>query len=162
MLVSLTVGKVDAGVAVLLTQDNRLVSSVPAVTCAVYSRERLHRFCMSSFRRGCVHSRNYEVLRSRVSVADYVRILDRIPIRPPPKQHHIGQHRRHHCRAQQACRSSQRLSLPVPPETDPHDLRHQQPVSPRPPSAKCHANLPRPRMGPHRPCNRVSKVAVSL
>lgn len=33
MLVSLTVGKVDAGVAVLLTQDNRLVrapgSSVP-------------------------------------------------------------------------------------------------------------------------------------
>lgn len=26
MLVSLTVGKVDAGVAVLLTQDNRLVS----------------------------------------------------------------------------------------------------------------------------------------
>ena len=27
MLVSLTVGKVDAGVAVLLTQDNRLVSS---------------------------------------------------------------------------------------------------------------------------------------
>lgn len=29
MLVSLTVGKVDAGVAVLLTQDNRLVSSNP-------------------------------------------------------------------------------------------------------------------------------------
>lgn len=29
MLVSLTVGKVDAGVAVLLTQDNRLVSSPP-------------------------------------------------------------------------------------------------------------------------------------
>lgn len=27
MLVSLTVGKVDAGVAVLLTEDNRLVSS---------------------------------------------------------------------------------------------------------------------------------------
>jgi hypothetical protein len=29
MLVSLTVGKVDAGVAVLLTQDNRLVSQNP-------------------------------------------------------------------------------------------------------------------------------------
>ena len=29
MLVSLTVGKVDAGVAVLLTQDKRLVSKVP-------------------------------------------------------------------------------------------------------------------------------------
>lgn len=28
MLVSLTVGKVDAGVAVLLTQDNRLVGSL--------------------------------------------------------------------------------------------------------------------------------------
>lgn len=28
MLVSLTVGKVDAGVAVLLTEDNRLVSSL--------------------------------------------------------------------------------------------------------------------------------------
>jgi hypothetical protein len=33
MLVSLTVGKVDAGVAVLLTQDNRLVSSPsPSIT----------------------------------------------------------------------------------------------------------------------------------
>lgn len=31
MLVSLTVGKVDAGVAVLLTEDNRLVSSQPLV-----------------------------------------------------------------------------------------------------------------------------------
>jgi hypothetical protein len=31
MLVSLTVGKVDAGVAVLLTQDNRLVSFHPLV-----------------------------------------------------------------------------------------------------------------------------------
>ena len=30
MLVSLTVGKVDAGVAVLLTQDNRLVSFSPS------------------------------------------------------------------------------------------------------------------------------------
>lgn len=28
MLISLTVGKVDAGVAVLLTEDNRLVSSI--------------------------------------------------------------------------------------------------------------------------------------
>lgn len=32
MLVSLTVGKVDAGVAVLLTQDNRLVSSISIPT----------------------------------------------------------------------------------------------------------------------------------
>jgi hypothetical protein len=31
MLVSLTVGKVDAGVAVLLTEDNRLVSFQPLV-----------------------------------------------------------------------------------------------------------------------------------
>jgi hypothetical protein len=31
MLVSLTVGKVDAGVAVLLTQDNRIVSPQPLV-----------------------------------------------------------------------------------------------------------------------------------
>jgi hypothetical protein len=30
MLISLTVGKVDAGVAVLLTQDKRLVSTLPA------------------------------------------------------------------------------------------------------------------------------------
>lgn len=37
MLVSLTVGKVDAGVAVLLTQDNRLVSFlfVPLVPAAM-------------------------------------------------------------------------------------------------------------------------------
>lgn len=33
MLVSLTVGKVDAGVAVLLTQDNRLVSSPSGAAC---------------------------------------------------------------------------------------------------------------------------------
>jgi hypothetical protein len=30
MLISLTVGKVDAGVAVLLTQDKRLVNTLPA------------------------------------------------------------------------------------------------------------------------------------
>ncbi len=30
MLISLTVGKVDAGVAVLLTQDKRLVCALPA------------------------------------------------------------------------------------------------------------------------------------
>jgi hypothetical protein len=30
MLISLTVGKVDAGVAVLLTQDKRLVRTLPA------------------------------------------------------------------------------------------------------------------------------------
>lgn len=38
MLVSLTVGKVDAGVAVLLTQDNRLVSSRFPL-CAAIDRE---------------------------------------------------------------------------------------------------------------------------
>jgi len=32
MLVSLTVGKVDAGVAVLLTEDKRLVSTQPNTT----------------------------------------------------------------------------------------------------------------------------------
>jgi hypothetical protein len=32
MLVSLTVGKVDAGVAVLLTQDKRLVREMPKAT----------------------------------------------------------------------------------------------------------------------------------
>ena len=42
MLVSLTVGKVDAGVAVLLTQDNRLVSSQPLVASHPPQTMRLH------------------------------------------------------------------------------------------------------------------------
>lgn len=40
MLVSLTVGKVDAGVAVLLTQDNRLVSSPPFLLLAPHGLSR--------------------------------------------------------------------------------------------------------------------------
>lgn len=47
MLVSLTVGKVDAGVAVLLTQDNRLVSSIQTPLClAVSPYSHLQRFML--------------------------------------------------------------------------------------------------------------------
>lgn len=44
MLISLTVGKVDAGVAVLLTEDKRLVGAVLATTTARYFRDLAHQY----------------------------------------------------------------------------------------------------------------------
>lgn len=42
MLVSLTVGKVDAGVAVLLTEDKRLVRAARPIARAPPTRASLH------------------------------------------------------------------------------------------------------------------------
>jgi hypothetical protein len=56
MLVSLTVGKVDAGVAVLLTEDKRLVCSLPPIRIPV----------------------------CKMLVNGSLSLVDRIPLHPPP------------------------------------------------------------------------------
>lgn len=51
MLVSLTVGKVDAGVAVLLTQDNRLVSFSPSPLSQQLVARPRHELLLHVFKR---------------------------------------------------------------------------------------------------------------
>lgn len=77
MLVSLTVGKVDAGVAVLLTEDKRLVCAPMPPSIATLPGASL--------------------LFTR-TIADPG--ADRIPLHPPAAGHFLGQHRRHRSRAQ--------------------------------------------------------------
>ena len=44
MLISLTVGKVDAGIAILLTEDRRLVRFIPSIQClAPFVRSKMGR-----------------------------------------------------------------------------------------------------------------------
>lgn len=72
MLVSLTVGKVDAGVAVLLTEDKRLVC--PAIEAAlVVAITRQETSCILSV----------------------VTTTDRVPLDPSPSRHLVGLNRRH-------------------------------------------------------------------
>lgn len=72
MLVSLTVGKVDAGVAVLLTEDKRLVCShIEAALVVAITRQET----------SCILS--------------VVTTTDRVPLDPSPSRHLVGLNRRH-------------------------------------------------------------------
>lgn len=73
MLVSLTVGKVDAGVAVLLTDDNRLVSITVAQQNSLSAEPRSPAHVML------------------VPIA-----IDRIPIGPSAEEHKFREYSRHH------------------------------------------------------------------
>lgn len=97
MLVSLTVGKVDAGVTVLLTPDKRLVG--------------LEFPCY--FIRGS----RYPNVRSRLS--------DRVPLYPPAPRHLIRQHRRHHRRPEQGQGGRRTEGVPRAPGPDIQLLRRQ-------------------------------------
>jgi len=77
MLVSLTVGKVDAGVAVLLTEDKRLVRA-PMPPCSVALPGASLLFTHTMADPGA----------------------DRVPLHSPTARHFLGQHRRYRCRAQ--------------------------------------------------------------
>lgn len=70
MLISLTVGKVDAGVAVLLTEDKRLVTN--------------------SYNPSLLSQLSYPLRQTttRLSIeTNYQALLDRIPLNPPPSLH---------------------------------------------------------------------------
>lgn len=77
MLVSLTVGKVDAGVAVLLTEDKRLVR-VPMPPSNLLLHRRIPAFTRTA--------------------ADPS--ADRVPFDSPAARHFLGQHSRHRRSAQ--------------------------------------------------------------
>jgi len=72
MLVSLTVGKVDAGVAVLLTEDKRLVR-VPMPPRSLDLRRRTPAFTRTMANPGA----------------------DRVPLYPPASGHFLGQYSRY-------------------------------------------------------------------
>lgn len=148
MLVSLTVGKVDAGVAVLLTQDNRLVSrSVPRP----WSHGNPPNRCLLLYR-----------TKTRLNCMLISTHIDRVPLRSPPQRHLQRKYRRHHRCAQPRRRNRQRNRLPIPPEAHPKHLRCQGPLASNPPPTKCNPDLPRSRMGPNRPRNRVSEIPLPL
>jgi len=74
MLVSLTVGKVDAGVAVLLTEDKRLVSVQHPLLILLFILEGM-----------VAHKHEQHIFHtSRTGRADRTSLIDRIPFHPPP------------------------------------------------------------------------------
>lgn len=89
MLVSLTVGKVDAGVAVLLTEDKRLVSQTSTFGFALTCQEQVLTGLQCS--------------------------TDRIPVDSPSARHPIWQRSRHKCGAQPGRRIRRRPALLGPP-----------------------------------------------
>lgn len=87
---------------------------------------------------------------------------DRVPLSPPPRQHCIRQHCRHHRVAQPCRRISKRISLPDPPETNPQYIRRQSPHGADSAPPKCHPDLARARVGPNRSGDCVPEIALPL
>lgn len=79
MLVSLTVGKVDAGVAVLLTEDKRLVSVQRLLSIRIHPSIHL-----PIPERIIVYKQDEDILYVRRWNANHSSYLDRIPLHPPP------------------------------------------------------------------------------
>ena len=102
MLISLTVGKLDAGLAILLTEDKRLVCP---------SRPPL--------------------LLSTDEQVGLVR-LDRVSIHPPPIRHRFGLHRRYPGVAQCAGRGGRQGRFCRPAGRDLRPVRRQFPQKARP------------------------------
>ena len=121
MLVSLTVGKVDAGVTVLLTPDKRLVKQPLASLASQYLR-----------------------------ISANSPPPDRVPLHPPPTQHLLRQHSRHQRLAKQHQRNGRRNQVPHPSRAHLQLLRRLRALHARPPLPQRNPNLRRPRMGPRR------------
>lgn len=122
MLVSLTVGKVDAGVAVLLTEDKRLV--------------RLHR-----------RATRLQQAIPRLTCPILTTAPDRIPLHSPPSRHLLRQHRRHHSSPKLQIRKRSRAKVPRAPNNHLPHLRTTHTVSPHHPLPERYTDIRGSRMG---------------
>lgn len=75
---------------------------------------------------------------------------DRVSLHPPPAQHLVRQHRRHHRLAKHEQGDGRGAAIPRPARPHLQLLWRRRARSPRPALPQCHANVRRPRVGPHR------------
>lgn len=133
MLVSMTVGKVDAGVAVLLTDDKRLVSSPK------YFRSSTNTIASTS--------------RSHGRMLIPLGRTDRISFNPASTKHFLGQYRRHHRFPQPPRRIESQGRVRHPTRQHQWALRPTSTFCSSPSLPQRHPDLCRPGMGPNQPCN---------
>lgn len=141
MLVSLTVGKVDAGVTVLLTQDKRLVSRV--FFLAPCGNKHINRGLGRLRIASCV-----------LFYQSLITLLDRISLHSSPTRHFLRFHCRHYSCAQHILRVRSRAALPSPAGQDLQCLWRCTTLYPHPTMPQCDADLCCPRVGPHSACDR--------
>lgn len=140
MLVSLTVGKVDAGVAVLLTEDKRLVR---LRSCAVHTHDPAticHQYApILALARAANDTAQQKLTKSK----------DRVSFHPPPTLDYLRLNSRHNSRRKPSSRTESPGLIRSPPRTHPQQVwpRISDPTKSPPP--RRNTNLPRSRMGPH-------------
>jgi hypothetical protein len=136
MLIQLTVGKVDAGVAVLLTEDKRLVSIPPSLSCSLTTP--------LSTPLGSLY------------------ITDRIPLHPPPLLHNLRLDRRHHRLAKHAGRAKIPSRIRRPPVPHPQHIWPALPLSTHAAPPRRNPDLAGARVGPHRARDHEAEESVAI
>ena len=126
MLVSLTVGKVDAGVAVLLTEDKRLVRKDTLLQTRLF----------------CCEGGSYRC-------PSLTRSIDRVSVHPPSTLHNLRLNSRHHSRAKSPCRAESASFIQRSPRAHPQQIWPRFPVCTKPALTRRNSDFCCSRMGPH-------------
>lgn len=150
MLVSLTVGKVDAGVAVLLTEDKRLVRETYKSWCSLPERTKIGFKAV------------YLVLERDFDCDLANRSTDRISFNPSPSFHNLRLNSRHHSRTKSPSRAERAGVIRRSPRAHPQKIRSCSPCSTKSPLTWRNPDLPSSRMGPYTTRDVKSEIAIAL
>ena|SRR2546423_3407768 len=143
MLVSLTVGKVDAGVAVLLTEDKRLVRKIQASLNLKLKKRGDPRSCQLVF----------PLLTCS---------LDRVPVNTPSFIYNLRLNSGHHSCAKSSGRAESGSFIQRSSRKHPKEIWPCLPICTKPPLARRDADIRCTRMGPNTTCDIHSEVTLTL